>query len=587
MFRIAAMGRQWPIGLAYFAAASLTLAFTRVTGGVSTLWIATGVLGGILVYRPRRDWPPIVAAAGIASMAATSLFGFGPAGAIPFAFVNMAEATIGARIAGRLEARQWEPFDSLRWVGHLCLSMGLLAPMCVAPFAGLAAYALGQPFAQSALLYFTGHALGNLTVMPLVMVVAHRQSREESLEAIRRHWPKKLGHLLLVAGATVPVFAHDRLSLLFLPILPMVLAAVRCGRETAALSVVLLAAIGGGLTLMGHGPVHLVPGSMLHRMLFYQLYLAVSVLTILPIAADRRARQRLASEAALSEQRFRLIAEQASDIILHVRPDGSILYCSPSMARNSGFDPGNVLGRNALGLVLPDDRDAVAAHHAAILADPATEQKYEFRGLRADGRAVWYESAVRALLAPDGTVEGTISFLRDVDARKAAEATLHRAAFTDPMTGLPNRRAFDEAVGRRLAVAGQGRGDCIALFDLDHFKRVNDVYGHDIGDEALRHVARLSRDHVRESDLFARLGGEEFVMLLPDTDISRALQICDRLRRELALTPLISGQLVVRLTVSGGVAPLGANGLDVALKAADVALYEAKSGGRDQLMLAA
>ena len=157
---------------------------------------------------------------------------------------------------------------------------------------------------------------------------------------------------------------------------------------------------------------------------------------------------------------------------------------------------------------------------------------------------------------------------------------------TDLLTGLPNRRSFEAKVKGRAGQAGEV-GDCIALFDIDRFKAVNDTYGHDAGDAVLQGFADVVSRLVRTHDTVARLGGEEFVVLLEDTSIEQAYQVCDRMRRLLAQTPLVTPAGPLRITVSGGVAQLGRGGLPSALKAADEALYRAKKGGRDLLLLAA
>jgi diguanylate cyclase (GGDEF)-like protein len=155
------------------------------------------------------------------------------------------------------------------------------------------------------------------------------------------------------------------------------------------------------------------------------------------------------------------------------------------------------------------------------------------------------------------------------------------------LTGLPNRRAFQSLVASRQQAVRDGGSDCIALLDIDFFKRVNDSWGHDAGDEVLRGFAIVARRELRQKDLVARLGGEEFAILFPDTSLVQAMQICERLRtavgrrRTSALLPNL------RVTVSGGVATLGPGGLECALKVADEALYTAKRSGRDQLALAA
>ena len=214
-------------------------------------------------------------------------------------------------------------------------------------------------------------------------------------------------------------------------------------------------------------------------------------------------------------------------------------------------------------------------------------QSFEYLGLSADGSTRWFENQSRAICDEHGAVESVLSIARDISARKNKELRLVSEAMTDPLTGLPNRRSFKAAIDRCLATAQEGQDHCIAVFDIDRFKQVNDRYGHDAGDAVLRTFAEVVRRVVRDSDAIARVGGEEFAVLFHAITVPQALAICDRLRTEMAKAVTIIDEEAVRVTVSGGVALLGRRGPDFALKQADRALYTAKRGGRDQMALAA
>lgn len=218
---------------------------------------------------------------------------------------------------------------------------------------------------------------------------------------------------------------------------------------------------------------------------------------------------------------------------------------------------------------------------------PGETQTYDYLGITASGERRWFETHARAVLDDEGEIEGVISIVRDVSARKETELRLATDAMTDPLTGLPNRRAFRAVVDRKQQAVGIGPGDCVAILDFDHFKVVNDSFGHDVGDDVLRALSVLARKMVREGDFLARIGGEEFAIFFPDTSVDRAKQVCDRLGAEMARSNLQAGSLSIRVTVSGGVAAMGGGGLDEALKQADIALYRAKRNGRDQFALAA
>lgn len=165
---------------------------------------------------------------------------------------------------------------------------------------------------------------------------------------------------------------------------------------------------------------------------------------------------------------------------------------------------------------------------------------------------------------------------------QAANAALDRLSQTDPLTGLLNRRGFDVLAKPALALARRaGRPLTVMMLDIDHFKVVNDEHGHDAGDYVLVALARLMRERLREADVVARVGGEEFVALLPDTDLEGGVRVADMLREAVAALQLPCGPV----TVSAGVAMVGASTSDMSelLHQADMALYRAKGSGRNRV----
>ena len=160
-----------------------------------------------------------------------------------------------------------------------------------------------------------------------------------------------------------------------------------------------------------------------------------------------------------------------------------------------------------------------------------------------------------------------------------------RQAREDALTGLPNRRRFDEVLRRDIAMAQRGGHPlCLALIDLDHFKRINDTYSHGVGDDVLRETARLLSADCRASDLLARLGGEEFAMLLPDTTLAEAIAICERLQARFRSHAGWAGVEGLHVTFSVGVAQCRFDDTPMRLmERADAALYRAKGEGRDMI----
>ena len=198
-----------------------------------------------------------------------------------------------------------------------------------------------------------------------------------------------------------------------------------------------------------------------------------------------------------------------------------------------------------------------------------------------------------------GSEIGALGYLTDptdLDLLRARARTLlefkqyldscQEAAFTDDLTGLANRRRFERQLEREVArTARYGHPFCLLLVDIDRFKEVNDAHGHDAGDEALRRVANAIQSGTRGIDTGARIGGDEFAVILPETDLGRGLEVAERLRAAIRALELPHAG---RLAASVGVAelPTCASGGDELRAAADAALYEAKRGGRDRVRAA-
>jgi len=564
----------------FFVLAVVAVRLTRYDGGVAFLWFATPYLIAEMSVAPRRNWPAQLIVAAIASIAATGAFGMGWLAALPMAAANLAEASVCAHLLRR--RARGEPLDSLSWLFRFAVAAVIAAPLAGAMIATPVAMALGQPATSTMIHWFAGHALSNFTFVPIFTLIAQGELR--SLAArLRGRRAEVVGLIALTIMVILCSFSQQRAPLLFLPVLPIILVTFRLGRGAAALTILSLAVIGGGATMFGYGPIHLVGGSAGLRAQFFQFYLAMTVLTVWPVAADLRNRSRLHNKLRDSEARYRLIADHCSDILMKLTGDGIIRYVSPSIRTLGGYDPNRLIGTYSGDLIAEEDREQVRAHHRRAMEQPDRTHSFEYRAVTADGNRRWFETHLRAVVGSDGRISGTISIIRDISARKATETSLSQAALTDALTGLPNRRAFVEAVAARQYAGAH----CVAVLDIDHFKRVNDHYGHAAGDAVLRTIGAIARCAIRESDFIARLGGEEFAILLPDTTIEQALAVCERLRINVAQARTFGEGAVIGVTVSGGVARIGPDGLAAALRIADAALYSAKNGGRDQFAAAA
>ncbi|CAG9182647.1 hypothetical protein LMG23994_04964 [Cupriavidus pinatubonensis] len=198
----------------------------------------------------------------------------------------------------------------------------------------------------------------------------------------------------------------------------------------------------------------------------------------------------------------------------------------------------------------------------------------------------WRQGDARPQRLPDGSILWH-GFITDVTERKRIEAELQELATIDSLTGLPNRRHFMAQIETRLASLQSGRGAATALMmcDLDHFKSINDRWGHGVGDRVLRHFGSILRAHLRPGDMAGRLGGEEFGILLDGADMRGAICVARRIQQSIAEYPLIEHEQRIELTVSIGIALMTAADVnaEAPLSRSDLALYRAKKSGRNRI----
>ncbi|MEO3428518.1 sensor domain-containing diguanylate cyclase [Pelagibius sp. CAU 1746] len=296
---------------------------------------------------------------------------------------------------------------------------------------------------------------------------------------------------------------------------------------------------------------------------------------------------------------FEDLLTNALDAIWVIDEEGIIRYVNPAAETLSGYDRRELMDQ-PLAKILPP---AVAAVHNEYLkryldAGPQFHimgAVREFSIVARDGEEIPVGLRAFEIPPPDdkrcfGAIMQDYRPRRKLEAeRDALLARLSAQALSDELTGLPNRRAFMDELERVQAAMSRSTAPAsIAVIDIDHFKQVNDTYGHGAGDATLRALAAVLRETLRGEDFLARVGGEEFALVLRAADLSIAGRIAERMRERVAETPftLPEGQ-TIHITVSIGVAPFSLDCKDQAcLKAADKALYKAKEGGRNKVCIA-
>ncbi|PTR11655.1 MULTISPECIES: diguanylate cyclase [Novosphingobium] len=574
--------------LAFFISAFLAIEYSRLSGGVAMVWVSNAVLASRLNALPTRVWPATIAATGVASWLVTGLFGLGWLAAPAMMVINLFEGVVAAAILRRLMKDHW-PQDTAEWMAGYSLGIGLFVPVIGAMLAAVIVWlTLGQPMRASFVDWLVGHSLGLLIFLPAGSLLCLAWQTRQPLV------PKGNGlRALLLIGVmivlTIAVFSQIARPLLLFPLLLVLFGAVWANAIVALTLPIILATVGGLMTVLGHGPIadmqlaptdlHVLAG----RLQFFQVYLGITVLAVLPVVAEQERRRRRMLDLANSEARYRLLSDHVSDVIIHMSQRGTIRYASPAITQLTGHVPEQLHGVDFRQIVTEEHRAAVAAAWNAALASPGEPVAVEFLGLPLGGPARWFETHFRAVTNEKGEIDGLVCVTRDIAQRKRIEEDLSRAALTDPLTGIPNRRAFFETAER---VGALGVPSALAVVDIDYFKQVNDRYGHAVGDRVLRAFAEAAVAAVRSTDFVARIGGEEFAVLLPDTELVHAEKVCQRLAKAVNALAVDTPQGPVKITISAGIAALGSHP-DAALAAADSALYRAKAEGRARLRVAA
>jgi diguanylate cyclase (GGDEF)-like protein/PAS domain S-box-containing protein len=572
-------------------------ALKSMAGEIAAIWLANAVLLAQMMVAASRQryW---VLAGGIAGNLAANLLNANWAVSLSYTLADIVEVLIAFSFAPRVTS-------IVELIRPKVLMRFLAGGVIVAPFvSGLLAIVLlrGQ---------LSGHMLPNLAnwffsdalslaIFTPAAVVFWTGEVAQLLRPERRL--KTAGLLLLVCAGSVGAFGQSHFPLLYWALLPIVLLAFQADLAGVMVGLLLCLAIAVSFTMRGSGPLWMFRyPSMEMRIFALQLFLLAALTIALPISATQVMRKRLVGLLREHERRYRILAENATDIVMSVTLDGKLTYVSPRAQTVMRRDPDELLGTYLPDLVIAEDHDALAK---AIekLAMGASEVAQVSRFSRPDGQMLWLETYFRPVIDPfSGQPETLTATTRDITARKAAEQRLaderielQGLAFRDGLTGLFNRRHFDRELDLqwRQVASMDGTGFvAVVMVDVDAYKSYNDHYGHQRGDDCLRKIAQtIATAARRPTDIAARYGGEEFALVLKDTDPHGARVVAERIRlavESLQIPHLASDAGVV--TVSAGVAALQPRQGDDAVSlvaAADRALYAAKRLGRNQTCVA-
>ena len=596
--RIPPFKRLVKVGLALVflsAASSMLNARSQAQNGVSVIWLSNGFLIGVLLCAPRKHWPSLIALGALVDFG-VNVGLKSPLGiSFYFSLCNMIEVIIGSWFMYRAISPSPDLTDPPQLRSFLGYGV-LLAPFVASLLSvlGLQVWQ-GTSFLQSFQFWFAADVLGVATITPLYLSFHHRRrfSPRSSFETA--------GLILLLVAVSTFVFYYATTPLIWVVLLSLILLGARVGFTGSALGLLLVTFIGGFATVSGHGPLAFdINGSISTKILMFQIFIVTTMLALYltEVAMAKNARTQLGLEA--SEMRFRLLAEASRDVIVLAGLEGERKYVSPAATELLGWSQDELLSDDYVTITHPEDmlkfdkllRDCRAGLETGALS---------YRCKRKDGTYLWLESNIRLFRdAATGDAAGFVYVLRDISERKIAEDklqdafhTVEQLALVDGLTGVANRRLMDETLNREwMRALRDGTSLSLLLIDVDHFKRYNDLYGHLAGDSCLQVIATALQSGLRRPpDLLARYGGEEFVIILPNTPAAGAEMMSQKVVTAVAACAIPHtgspyGTVTVSLGCATVIATMDATVKDL-LKAADDAMYRAKTNGRNQIQMAA
>lgn len=286
-----------------------------------------------------------------------------------------------------------------------------------------------------------------------------------------------------------------------------------------------------------------------------------------------------------SEERFRAIFNHAGVGIGMLNDKNRFTRVNPRLCRFMGYNEPELIASQPHELVAPDLSESFSALMNRLWQDSEGFSK-ELRFIHKNGETVWGNITVTPLAEDDDKGHYAIAVIEDINRSKHLELELRLMATTDTLTGAYNRMRFMERAEEELTRHERyGTATSFMMLDIDHFKKVNDTYGHQAGDEVLRQLSEICQNAIRANDVFARYGGEEFAFCLAETTRPAAVDVAERIRSTIEATPIDLVDATINITVSIGVTEVRKNDtLELALARADDRLYAAKHQGRNRVV---
>jgi diguanylate cyclase (GGDEF)-like protein/PAS domain S-box-containing protein len=594
-------GRWWrkhayPISL-IFCFLSITVAtvyvkfFERSGPTVNLIWVATGLWLTHLLLAPRWRWRAYLLAGVAAMTLGSALIGEPWQTNLLYNILNLVEVLIGALLLRRKSTQLPRFTDRKYLIQFVCFAV-LAGPIAAGTILTLvmAAWQHNGNF-NTFLDWVIADGLGTAVMVPTFVAIF--QTRFGDSASLKKHWH----YPLLLAAITAAAFTQNRMPLFILIFPALVLLLMRLGLGWAALATLFIAATASWYSIHDLGPFAISRTAYsVGASIQLQFFVACCIFMIYLVSVILEERD--ATEYRLEEitSIHSMVTDNSRDVILLADLDGFCTYVSPAVEVLSGWKQENLIKQKLAVHAHPDDRKKVedAIRRSRYSSEPVI---VEYRTKKRNGDYIWIESSLRLFRHRKTRIPaGILSLVRDITERKHNEDLLLRAhgaleelAGVDALTGVANRRKFDKYLANEWSRAARLQLPIsMLLVDADFFKQHNDSHGHLSGDRCLKQIAEAAIIAAkRPEDLVARIGGDEFAIILSGTDNHGAVIVADEIREVFRQrSPARKDDPEVVVTISIGCAtliPKTTEQPEALIQIADKALYEAKRNGRDQI----
>jgi diguanylate cyclase (GGDEF)-like protein/PAS domain S-box-containing protein len=587
------IGKRLPVGtwsiigpvlvaLVVYGTARISVDLSGFTANVATIWLPNGIVLAVLLLTARRKWPAYIVALAVGNLAMDLLYGDSALLSLGFTACNAAGLVLAATLLCRAHAD--DAFGSVRsCLLFVVLAAGISTAVGATLGAGIMSYALGASYFKVWLSWWLGDVLGILLVTPWILA-AYRFGPHLRLST------PAFAEILIIA-ALMLLLAHFGFSDLaeFSPVGDFFLFAILACAIWATLSFDAIGCTSANIAMGMAAMISVIANfakSTDEDVLLNYLHSTQTIVSLLAVMSLLFLAARIAVQ--LERNRARLYLDMAGAILVVLDLDSRIVLLNRRGGEILGVPKWDAIGKNWFDTFSPpEEREAQRASYSAFLSGKrGPGEDIEDTVLTAGGEIrliSWHDTLLRD---DEGRIGGKIASGEDITIRRELESQLEELATRDELTGAYNRRYFmAQAQAEILRALRYRRRLAFMFLDLDHFKSINDRFGHATGDKVLKAFSRLAQETFRPTELFARIGGEEFVVMLPETGLEQAAVSARRLMKAMRHLEISANPPLRGLTSSIGITEFQGEGdsLESILQRIDKAVYQAKANGRDRI----